>query len=133
MGVCTFLVRIIEPIGANILNMQLCFFSQYVLLFAVGVFAYRGNWLMRIPTRFGMVWLTLALTIGVVDWFALILTSGALQGNTQSLMGGLHWQSAAFSLLGIVRFLLASLFAVPITFVVSGFLRPRIPLLRRVL
>jgi hypothetical protein len=191
MGACTFLVRIVQPIGVNILNMQLCFFSQYILLFMVGIFAYRGNWLLRIPRRFGLIWLTLALTAGVAAWFALILTSGALQGDSKSLLGGLHWQSAAFSLwesffcLGIclgltvlfrekfnfqgrfsqwmsrnsfaaylfhtpllvavtlalkhltaplgVKFLLASVLAVPITFVVSAFLRPRIPVLRRVL
>ena len=191
MGTCTFLVRIGQPIGANILNMQLCFFSQYVLLFAVGVFAYRGNWLMRISRRFGLFWLTLALTAGIPGWVVLIVTSGALQGNSQNLVGGLHWQSAAFSFwesficlgmcLGLtvlfrekfnfqgrfsqwmsrnsfaaylfhtplliavtlalknlpaplgVKFILASLLAVPITFVVSAFLRPRIPVLRRVL
>ena len=191
MGACTFLVRIGQPIGANILNMQLCFFSQYVLLFAVGVFAYRGNWLMRISRRFGLLWLTLALCAGVPGWFVLIATSGALQGNSQNLLGGFHWQSAAFSFwesffclgmcLGLtvlfrerfnfqgrfsqwmsrnsfaaylfhtpllvavtlalkhlpaplgVKFVLACLLAVPITFVVSAFLRPRIPVLRRVL
>jgi hypothetical protein len=191
MGTCTFLTRIVQPIGVNILNMQLCFFSQYILLFVVGIFAYRGNWLMRISHRFGMIWFTLALTAGVAGWFVLILTSGALQGDSKSLLGGLHWQSAAFSFwesffclgmcLGLtvlfrerfnfqgkfsqwmsrnsfaaylfhtpllvavtlalknlseplgVKFLLASLLAVPITFVVSAFLRPRIPVLRRVL
>jgi len=191
MGACTFLVRIVQPIGVNILNMQLCYFSQYILLFVVGIFAYRGNWLMRISRRFGLIWMTLALTAGVAGWFVLILTSGALEGNSKSLLGGLNWQNAAFSFwesffcLGIclgltvlfrerfnfqdkfsqwisrnsfaaylfhtplliavtlalkhlsaplgVKFLLACLLAVPITFIVSAFLRPRIPVLRRVL
>jgi peptidoglycan/LPS O-acetylase OafA/YrhL len=191
MGTSTFLVRITQPIGVNILNMQLCFFAQYILLFVVGIFAYRGNWLQRISRRFGMIWLTLALTAGVAGWFVLILTSGALQGNSKSLLGGLQWQSAAFSFwesffcLGIclgltvlfrerfnfqgkfsqwmsrnsfaaylfhtpllvavtlalkrltaplgVKFLLASFLAVPITFIVSAFLRPKIPVLRAVL
>jgi surface polysaccharide O-acyltransferase-like enzyme len=165
--------------------------AQYVLLFAVGVFAYRGNWLMRIPRRFGLFWLTLALAGGIPGWFILIFTSGALQGKSQNLLGGFHWQSAAFSFLesficlgmclGLtvlfrerfnfqgrfsqwmsrnsfaaylfhtplliavtlalknlpaplgIKFLLACLLAVPITFLVSSFLRPRIPVLRRVL
>ena len=37
LGLCTFLVRTVQPIGTSILNMQLCFFSQYILLFAVGI------------------------------------------------------------------------------------------------
>jgi fucose 4-O-acetylase-like acetyltransferase len=191
MGACTFLVRIVQPIGVNILNMQLCYFSQYILLFVVGIFAYRGNWLMRISRRFGIIWMTLALTAGVGGWFVLIVASGALEGNSESLLGGFHWQSAAFSFwesffclgmcLGLtvlfrerfnfqgkfsqwmsrnsfaaylfhtpllvavtlslkylsapvgVKFSLACLLAVPITFVMSALLRPRIPVLRRVL
>ena len=31
------MVRIVQPMGTNILNMQLCYFSQYILLFGVGL------------------------------------------------------------------------------------------------
>ena len=68
MGLCSFLVRIVQPMGTNILNMQLCFFSQYILLFVVGIYAWRRNWLMRIPYAFGMRWLAAALTVGMVAW-----------------------------------------------------------------
>ena len=34
---------------------------QYVALFAVGVIAYRGDWLRRLSTRTGMIWLTIGL------------------------------------------------------------------------
>ncbi|MBV9678400.1 MAG: acyltransferase family protein [Acidobacteriaceae bacterium] len=191
MGLCSFLVRTVQPIGTSILNMQLCYFSQYILLFSVGILAYRGNWLLRIPYAFGVFWMKLALTVGVAWWFALIATSGALRGDTQSLMGGLHWQSAAFCFweaffcLGVslglivlfrdkwntqgrvsrwmsrnsftaylfhtplliavtlalrnftappvVKCAVASALAVPITFILSGFVFRKIPGLRRVL
>ncbi len=191
MGVCSFLVRIFQPIGASVLNMQLCYFSQYTLLFSVGILAYRGNWLLRIPHAFAIFWMKLALTLGVAGWFTLIATSGVLRGDTQSLLGGFHWQSAAFSFweaffcLGIclglivlfrdrfnaqgrfsqwmsrnsftaylfhtpvlvavtlllqhlpmpplIKFAIAAVLAVPITFLLSGFLLRNTPLLRRVL
>lgn len=34
---------------------------QYVALFAVGVIAYRGDWLRRLSTRAGMIWLAIGL------------------------------------------------------------------------
>jgi len=37
MAAGTFLVRIVQPIGTSVLNMQLCYFTQYVLLFCVGL------------------------------------------------------------------------------------------------
>ncbi len=191
MGTCSFLVRIFQPMGTSILNMQLCYFSQYILLFVVGVFAYRGNWLLQIEHSFGILWMRLACTVGVAGWFVILATSGVLNGDLKSLSGGVHWQSAAmcfweaFFCMGmclgltvlfrdrfnsqgpfsrwmsrnsfsaylfhtplliavtlglramsaspLVKFIVACVLAVPITFLISGFLRERIPGLRRLL
>lgn len=94
MGLCTFLVRIVQPMGTSILNMQLCYFSQYILLFSVGILAWRRDWLLRIPYRFGMRWFAVARIAGVVVWFAI----GAAVTVTHSeakINGGFTWQSAA--------------------------------------
>jgi peptidoglycan/LPS O-acetylase OafA/YrhL len=97
IGLCTFLVRIWQPIGTNILNMQLCFFSQYILLFIVGIRAWRRDWLMRIPYRFAMRWMTAALTVGSLVWLGIIMA--ALVTHTENrLFGGWNWQSAGLSL-----------------------------------
>jgi glucan biosynthesis protein C len=93
MGLCSFLVRIVQPMGTNILNMQLSFFSQYILLFIVGIMAYRQNWLLRIPYEFGMRWFRLALIGGSVIWVAVL--GGVVATNTEGqLGGGFTWQSA---------------------------------------
>ena len=97
MALCTFLVRVSWPIGTNILNMQLCFFSQYILLFALGLLAWRRNWLRRIPYLFGMRWFWLAISVGTLFWLALIV-SAVLTHNEQALFGGATWKSAALSL-----------------------------------
>ena len=94
MGLCTFLVRIVQPIGTNVLNMQLCFFSQYILLFAVGIRAAQHNWLLRLPYRFGMLWFILALTVGILAWIGIVFS--VLQTHTEAkISGGFTWQSAA--------------------------------------
>jgi hypothetical protein len=91
----TFLVRIFQPVGTSVLNMQLCNFSQYIALFAVGIVAYRRNWLLRIPYNFGILWLRFALTVGVLLWGVVILSSGVLQDQPPTkILGGVHWQSA---------------------------------------
>ncbi len=41
----TFLVRLVQPIGTNLLNFQLCFFPQYIAAFVAGVAAGRNGWL----------------------------------------------------------------------------------------
>ena len=94
MGLCSFLVRIVQPMGTNILNMQLCYFSQYILLFGVGLVAYHRNWLLRIGYDFGMRWFRLALIAGTLVWLAIIGGVVATNGE-RSLSGGFTWQSAA--------------------------------------
>jgi len=96
IGVCTFLVRIAQPMGTNVLNMQLCYFSQYILLFMAGICAGRQNWLLRIPFGFGVRWLTVALAGGSVAWGAIVFALAETHTENK-LSGGLTWQSAAFS------------------------------------
>jgi glucans biosynthesis protein C len=50
LAVSTFLVRLVQPIGTNVLNFQLCFFPQYIAAFAVGVAAGKHGWLDELAT-----------------------------------------------------------------------------------
>jgi len=97
MSAGSFAVRLVQPMGTSIFNMQLCFFTQYILLFALGCMSRRNDWLARLPRRFAMKWFVAALTLSPVLWFAMILTGGAASGHTDPYAGGLHWQSAAYS------------------------------------
>ncbi len=192
LAVTGFLVKVVEPVGATVLNMQLGNFPQYIALFAVGTAAYRNNWLLRIPYRFGLYWMGLALTAGLALWVLVILSSGVMKGEPPTRMfGGWHWQSALYCIweslvclgmsLGVlvlfrdklrvppllagfmtrnafaaymfhtpllvavtlalrplpaphlVKFALAGLVTVPITFLSSEFVFRRIPLLKEIL
>ena len=50
LGVFSFLVRTVQPIGASVLNFQFCFFSQYVVAFGLGVLISRRNALGSLAT-----------------------------------------------------------------------------------
>ena len=41
---CSFLVRLAYPLGSNIFNMQLGFFTQYVAAFSLGIISDRKGW-----------------------------------------------------------------------------------------
>ncbi|WP_455382931.1 acyltransferase family protein, partial [Salinispira pacifica] len=102
IGVVTFLVRTVQPIGTSVLNMQLCFFTQYIVLFAAGVWAGRRNVIERVSTRFGMHWLKLSLAAGIPAWFLIGGLGGAVSGSMESftaaMAGGWHWQAAAMAM-----------------------------------
>ncbi len=97
IGLFAFLVRIVQPVGTSFFNMQLGYFPQYIVLFAVGILSFRGDLFSKISLRAGKRWLLAALVPGAIVWVCIMLLSGALNGST-SFNGGLCWQSAAYSL-----------------------------------
>lgn len=93
-----FSIRLIQPIGTSIMNMQLGYFTQYIILFIIGTIAYRKNWLVRIPYSFGMIWFKSALIGGSVFWLAIMVVGGGVSGDFVKFEGGYYWQSAAYAL-----------------------------------
>lgn len=94
----SFLVRLVQPIGESWFNMQFSYFTQYVVLFVVGLWIGRTGFLDTIQTRLGMGWLRLAFIVGVPVWLLLLGFGGALSGSLEAFMGGWHWQAAGLAL-----------------------------------
>jgi len=100
LGLGSFLVRIWLPLGWDLdyLNLQLPFFPQYIVMFILGVLAYRHNWPSRLPRRLARPWFALAAVLIVVVFPLLTLLGGLLEGDISKLAGGLHWQALAYAL-----------------------------------
>jgi len=93
IGVATFAVRLSQPLGSSVLNMQLCYFPQYVAFFAAGVIAGRRGWLLALaasPQARRAGWI--ALLAGPVALYAL-LYAGYKAGDLSAFRGGWHWQA----------------------------------------
>lgn len=97
MTAASFLVRLVQPLGTSWLNMQLCFFPQYVILFAAGLWAGRRGLLPALPRKAGMAWLRLSLAVGIPAWFLLIGLGGAFNGREALFGGGWHWQAIGYA------------------------------------
>ncbi len=95
LGVAGFLIRLWLPIGYNFkpLNLQFPFFAQYIALFILGLFAYRRNWLTRLPEKQGRTWLVIAIVL--ILFFPVLAIAG---GSPEPFAGGWHWQALAYAL-----------------------------------
>lgn len=89
----TFLVRMVLPFGAGLLNVPTpSHLPQYLALFLVGVAAYRRDWFRQATRRAGLAGFGLAMGASLI-LFPLALV------NTPAFMGGsLHWSSFAYAL-----------------------------------
>ena len=99
ISVCSFLVRLVQPIGTSVINMQLPYFSQYVVLFIIGIKCKRNNWIEKLDyTKTGKPWLIWGLSLGFVLFAVMMISGGALEGDLSLFDGGMTWQSAAYAL-----------------------------------
>lgn len=106
LALVSFIVRIWYPIDRwaplfYLIPSEIAHLPQYVALFALGIMAYRGDWLSKFPTRTGMIWLGIGLFAATAYYvyslwgdklFYDVLGTGIIE------IGGLDWRSLVFCL-----------------------------------
>jgi hypothetical protein len=92
-----FGLRLVFPLGTDVINFQLGYFASYLVLFAIGVGAHRSGVLERIDLRRGRRWLVVSFAVGLPLWALVVGFGGPVQGNLDLINGGLRWQAAAFA------------------------------------
>jgi len=97
IAVCAFLIRLVQPIGTNVLNMQLCYFASYIVLFIIGIISYKNNLFGMISYKTGKRWLLSGIFIGFFVWLVLVIIADKT-GKSTALNGGFNWLSAGYSL-----------------------------------
>ena len=98
--VATFGVRLVQPIGENVFNFQLCFFPQYIAAFAAGVMAGRGGWLEElVQSRAARIAGWLGLFGGPLLLAAVLFIGGPPAEHGPNLyLGGWHGQAFGLAL-----------------------------------
>lgn len=99
VGLISFLVRLVFPIGWVLpgLGFQLCYFPQYIALFAVGILARQNGWLDQLSLQLGKRFGWLALLLVGIGLPLLLISATTLQLPVVNFSGGWNWQSLLLS------------------------------------
>jgi len=95
-----FLIRLVQPIGSSIFNMQIGNFVQYIVFFVVGTRAARGRLLNGIDYLLGVRCLQAAFIPGLAVWLLLFFFAGTSSNNAfniDAIKGGFNMLSFAYA------------------------------------
>ena len=95
LGITSFLVRIVFPIGWTLspLGFQLAHFPQYIALFSIGIIAYRNQWLSALSYQQGKMWLWIAVILIFIGFPGIYLLKTLTHSELDTFLGGLTIQS----------------------------------------
>jgi hypothetical protein len=98
IGLVAFVIRLVFPIGTSVLNFQLCFFSAYIFMFLMGIFARQKNIIDQIHYRSAKNWFLAAFVVGVPWWISIVYAEISIQRSLQNILLNLSgWNCMALS------------------------------------
>jgi len=96
VGITAFVIRIWMPVDTRYFGLWLGYFPSYILLFSVGIYAWRFKWLFQLTWKQARQWLIVAcLAWPVMPAAAIVLK---LRGNNPYFAGGMTAASLLYAL-----------------------------------
>lgn len=98
VGIAALAIRQFVPTGVNVIGLQLGYFASYIFLFALGIAAWRNEWLRQLQWKNARPWV-----IGmVISWPVMpiaIAVAHKLNGvGKTDFSGGLSWAAIVYAL-----------------------------------
>jgi len=93
IGLSAFAVRLVMPVGCEILWLQLGFFPSYIVLFAAGAAAAPKRLIERVTVREALPWLALT-TLALASLPLMVMTQGVSGG----FEGGMNFNALYYAL-----------------------------------
>lgn len=93
IGLVAFAVRLVIPVGREVLWLQLGYFPSYILLFVIGIAAAPHRLLERIAMRAAIPWLAIAILA-----IATLPIMIALHGASGGFEGGWNWNALFYAM-----------------------------------
>jgi peptidoglycan/LPS O-acetylase OafA/YrhL len=97
VGAAALGIRQFVPVGVNVFGLQLAYFAGYIFLFAVGIAAWRNDWLRQLSWNNALV----GIIASIVAWPILPLSialARRMGGTRSNFSGGLSWAAILYAM-----------------------------------
>jgi hypothetical protein len=97
VGAAALAIRQVVPVGVNVIGLQLGYFASYILLFFLGIAAWRHDWLRQLKWNDARSWV-IPLVVACLSMPAIRALAISLDGPGKSnASGGLSWAAIFFA------------------------------------
>jgi peptidoglycan/LPS O-acetylase OafA/YrhL len=98
VGAAALAVRQVVPVGVNVFGLQLGYFAGYVFLFAVGIAAWRHDWLRQLNWKQARPWIITLLIAWPSLPVGIAVARAISHGGGSSAPNGLSWAAVFYAL-----------------------------------
>jgi hypothetical protein len=96
VGAVALTIRQLVPTGVNVIGLELGYFSSYIFLFAIGIAAWRHDWLRQLEWKHARPWVITLL----IAWPCIpvgLAVANALYAGRANFGGGFSWPSVLYA------------------------------------
>jgi len=98
VGAAALAIRQVVPVGVNVFGLQLGYFAGYIFLFAVGIAAWRFDWLRQLSWTNARPWVRGLAITGPMLPLGMATIRAWQHGGSTDTSGGLSWASLLYAL-----------------------------------
>jgi peptidoglycan/LPS O-acetylase OafA/YrhL len=91
-------VRQFIPVGENVFGLQLAYFPGYIFLFALGLAAWRHDWLRRLQWKHARPWVIATILVWPCMPAAIVISRLIHGAGKTSFAGGVSWTAIVYAL-----------------------------------
>jgi peptidoglycan/LPS O-acetylase OafA/YrhL len=97
VGAVALAIRQVVPTGQNVIGLQLGYFASYIFLFAVGIAAWRYDWLRQLDWSHARPWIiTLAAAWPCLP-LGILVAHTMYEAGKSNFSGGLSWPAILYA------------------------------------
>jgi len=97
VGAAAFGIRQIVPVGHDVIGLQLGYFSSYIFLFALGVAAWRYEWLRQLSWHNAWPWLATLVVAWPFMPVGIVVALKTFGPDKVNFSGGLTWPAILYA------------------------------------
>ncbi|HTB97288.1 MAG TPA: acyltransferase family protein [Terracidiphilus sp.] len=98
VGAAALAIRQFIPVGENVFGLQLAYFAAYIFLFAIGIAAWRYNWLRQLRWSNARVGIIAAILAWPLMPLAIALARALNAPGKSNFAGGFTWPAILYAL-----------------------------------